>query len=256
MLLAWSAIALTVPLWLRTDPLLQDIGNRLAPPSAAHLFGTDALGRDVLARVLWGARLSLPAALIVIFASLMIGGAFGMAAGYFGGLVDETLMRIADITLAFPSIILAMAIGAALGPSLKNAILAMTAVWWPEFARLMRGQVTAVREYPHVEAARVLGASDWRIAVRHILPETFSPLLVKATLDFGNVILLLAGLSFLGLGAAPPAPEWGAMASQATTTFAEWWVGLFPVIAIVTVVLSGNFLGDGFRDLIDPRMRN
>ena len=254
-LIAWVLIALTVPFWLHVDPLAQNLGDRLQPPSAQHWFGTEALGRDLLARVLWGARLSLPAALIVIVAALLIGGAYGAVAGYFGGIVDEALMRLADVTLAFPSIILALAIAAALGPSLRNAMLAMTAVWWPEFARVMRGQVLAVKEYPHVEAARVLGASNWRIITRHILPETFSPLLVKATLDFGNVILLAAGLSFLGLGSVPPAAEWGSMVSQAQSEFGYWWVGTFPALAIVSVVLSANFLGDGLRDLFDPRTR-
>src|SRR5262249_1094210 len=157
--------------------------------------------------------------------------------------------------LASPAIILARAIAGALGPSLRNAMLAITAVWWPEFARLMRGQVLAVKEYPHVEAARVLGAGHVRIVTRHILPETFSPLLVKATLDFGNVILLAAGLAFLGLGAAPPAPEWGAMVSQARHALGLWWMRTFPALAIVTIVLSANFLGDGIRDILDPRMR-
>jgi peptide/nickel transport system permease protein len=254
-LVTWAVIALTIPLWSASDPLAQNMDDRLVGPSSRHLFGTDLLGRDVLARVLWGARLSLPTALAVIAAALIFGGAFGMAAGYVGGRLDEAMMRLADITLAFPSIILAMAIAAALGPSLRNAMVAMTAVWWPEFARVMRGQVLAVKEYPHVEAARVLGASHWRIITRHILPETFSPLMVKATLDFGNVILLAAGLSFLGLGAVPPAPEWGAMVSEARTTFTQWWIGTFPGLAIVMVVLSANFLGDGLRDYFDPRIR-
>ena len=253
-LVGWVLVAITVPLWLHVDPLAQNIGDRLAAPSQAHAFGTDLLGRDILARVLWGSRLTLPTALVVIAAALVVGGTYGMVAGYAGGWVDEGLMRFADITLAFPSIILAMAIAAALGPSLTNAMLAMTAVWWPEFARVMRGQVLAVKEYPHVEAARVLGASHWRIITRHILPETFSPLVVKSTLDFGNVILLAAGLSFLGLGSVPPAPEWGAMVSDARSAFDQWWMGTFPALAIVSMVLSGNFLGDGLRDWLDPRM--
>lgn len=254
-LLTWIVIAVTVPLWGHVDPVAQNLSDRLAAPSSQHLFGTDALGRDVLSRVLWGSRVSLPAALVVITAAALVGAAYGMISGYVGGLVDELFMRLADITLAFPSIILAMAIAAALGPSLPHAMLAMTAVWWPQFARLMRAQVLAVKELPHVEAARVLGASHWRVIVRHILPETFSPLLVKATLDFGHVILLAAGLSFLGLGAVPPTPEWGAMVSEAKDALAQWWLATFPAMAIVSVVLSGNFLGDGIRDLLDPRMR-
>jgi peptide/nickel transport system permease protein len=254
-LLVWIVIAITLPVWWHVDPVAQDFTDRLAVPSSQHLFGTDALGRDVLARVLWGSRVSLPAAIVVITAAALLGAAYGMIAGYVGGLVDELLMRFADVTLAFPSIILAMAIAAALGPSLAHAMLAMTAVWWPQFARLMRAQVLAVKEFPHVEAARVLGAGHLRVIIRHILPETFSPLLVKATLDFGHVILLAAGLSFLGLGAVPPTPEWGAMVSEAKDALAQWWLATFPALAILTVVLSGNFLGDGIRDLLDPRMR-
>ncbi len=254
-LLIWILIAVTLPIWGHVDPIAQNLADRLAAPSSRHPFGTDALGRDVLARVLWGSRVSLPAAVVVITAATVVGGVYGMISGYAGSIVDELLMRLADITLAFPSIILAMAIAAALGPSLPHAMIAMTAVWWPQFARLMRAQVLAVKEFPHVEAARVLGAGPLRIIVRHILPETFSPLLVKASLDFGHVILLAAGLSFLGLGAPPPTPEWGAMVSEAKDALAQWWLATFPALAIVTVVLSGNFLGDGIRDLFDPRMR-
>lgn len=251
----WVFIAITIPFWSPYNPLAQDIGNRLAAPSTQHLFGTDVLGRDLLARVLYGSRASLPAAVVVIAASLLLGGTYGMISGYAGGKVDDVMMRIADVTLAFPSIILAMAIAAALGASLTNAMLAMTAVWWPEFARVMRGQVLSVKELPHVEAARVVGASRTRIIRLHILPETFSPLVVKASLDFGNVILLAAGLSFLGLGVVPPTAEWGAMVSQARSAFGQWWVGAFPALAIASVVLSANFLGDGIRDFVDPRTR-
>lgn len=164
-------------------------------------------------------------------------------------------MRIADMTLAFPSIILAMAIAAALGPSLQNAMVAMIIVWWPEFARVMRGQALAIRENTHVEAARVIGATDLRIVTRHVFPLTLTPMVVKGTLDLGNAILLAAGLSFLGLGATPPDPEWGAMVSEARTTFGAWWLGLFPALAIVTVVISANFVGDGVRDHLDPNTR-
>lgn len=170
-LVAWVIIALTVSFWYPQDPLVQDMGNRVAAPSIEHPFGTDLLGRDILARVLYGSRLSLPTGVIVVALSLVIGGAYGMVSGYAGGRIDDVMMRIAEVFLAFPSVILAMAIAAALGPSLTNAMLAMIAVWWPEFARLMRGQVLSVREYPHVDAARVIGASPLRIMIFHILPE-------------------------------------------------------------------------------------
>jgi peptide/nickel transport system permease protein len=255
MLSAWVIIALTISMWAPYDPLHQDIAKRLSGPNWTHLFGTDSLGRDVFSRVLYGARLSLPTAASVVAISIIVGGAYGLISGYIGGKLDEVMMRIADVTLAFPSIILAMAIATALGPSLRNAMLAMIIVWWPEFARLMRGQVLAIRENTHVEAARVMGATSFRIATRHVLPLTVTPMAIKGTLDLGNAIILTAGLSFLGLGATPPDPEWGAMISDARMTFGAWWLGAFPALAIITVVMSANFMGDGLRDYLDPKSR-
>jgi peptide/nickel transport system permease protein len=254
-LLLWVLVALTVPLWAPYDPLQQDVPSRFAPPSLEHPFGTDSLGRDVLTRVLYGVRLSLPTAVVVIASAVAIGCALGILSGFVGGVLDEVVMRLVDSTLAFPSIVLAMAVASALKPSLTNAMVAMVAVWWPEYARLMRGQVLALRDLDHVQAARLLGANSFRILRLHIAPLTLTPIAVKATLDIGNVILLAAGLSFLGLGAPPPNPEWGAMVSEARANFNEWWLGTFPALAIVSIVLSANFIGDGLRDYLDPRTR-
>lgn len=255
-LVAWMLVAITVPIWSPYNPYTQDIANRLAAPSAAHWFGTDLLGRDVFARVMYGARVSLPVAVIVLAIAMIIGGILGMISGFAGGLIDELIMRFTDIALAFPGLILALAIAAALGPSLTHASIAMVVIKWPQFARLMRGQVLAVKEYQHVEAARVVGAGRIRISLLHILPETISPSLVLGSIAFGNVILTIAGLSFLGLGAVPPTAEWGNMVADAQSAFGQWWIGSFPALAIVTVVLSANFLGDGLRDFLDPRYQS
>ena len=201
----WIATCLTIDLWPIYDPI--ELGRRLQPPSLDHWFGTDALGRDVLSRTLHGARLSLAMCIGVIFFAVLVGSAIGAVAGYVGGIVDGFLMRLVDITLSFPPILLAMAVTAALGTGLENAAIAMTIVWWPVYARLMRGQVLSVRSREHVEAATAAGASHSRTLLKHILPLTWSPILINATMDFGQVVLLIASLSFIGLGASPPAPE-------------------------------------------------
>jgi peptide/nickel transport system permease protein len=255
-IILWCFIALTVPLWSPYDPVTyQDLNNKLAPPTKGHLFGTDSLGRDVFSRVMYGSRISLPLSIIVIASGCLIGSAVGSAAGYLGGPLDELLMRICDATLAFPSIVLALAIGAALGPSLQNVMIAVIAVWWPEYARLLRGQVLSVKNYEHVLSAECVGCSDMQILVRHILPLCLSPVLVKATLDMGGVILVAAGLSFIGLGAVPPTPEWGVMINEGRLHFYQWWLATFPGLAILTVVLGFNFIGDSLRDLLDPATR-
>lgn len=248
----WVLIAITVPLWTH-DPNIQDMSAIVQAPSAQHIFGTDTLGRDVFTRVMWSARTSLPVAGVVLLISIAIGGTLGMISGFAGGLVDEFIMRLTDLAMAFPGLILALAIAAALGPSILHLSIAMIIVNWMGFARLMRGQVLAVRELPHVEAARIIGASPFRIAVLHILPETISPLLVLASLGFGSVILTISGLSFLGLGAVPPLAEWGAMVADGENIFVAWWLTYFPALAIMSVVLSANFIGDGLRDILDPR---
>jgi len=248
----WVLMAVTLPLWTPFDPL-SPVGKRLQDPSRHHLLGTDALGRDVFTRVLWGARTSLPVAAIVILAAVIIGTIVGAASGFFGGWVDTVLMRFVDITMAFPPILLAMAITASLGPSIRNAVIAMVLVWWPIYARLLRAQVIAVRQRDFVDSAVAIGASRWLILRRYVLPMSYTPVLVNATMDFGQVVLLVASLSFIGLGARPPSPEWGAMIVEGATNFYQWWIAAGPGIAILLVVLAFNFVGDGLRDTFDVR---
>lgn len=255
MVLLWTLAAVFAPHLAPHSPIEQHLEDRLSPPSARYLFGTDELGRDVFSRVLYGARLSIPTAFVVVAVTSALGTALGVISGFAGGLVDETIMRISDAVLAFPSLILAMAITTALGPGLLNALLAIVLVLWPEYARIIRGQVLGIRETEYVTAARAIGVPDGRILWRHILPNTLSLTLVKASLDVGNVIIIAAALSFVGLGAVPPTPEWGAMVAAGRQKFFEWWVGTFPGLAIFTVVMGFNFLGDGLRDLLDARLR-
>ncbi|MCL4243170.1 MAG: ABC transporter permease, partial [Dehalococcoidia bacterium] len=191
----------------------------------------------------------------VIAVAVIIGCVVGAVAGLFGGWVDSFLMRISDITLAFPPILLAMTVTASLGPGLRNALFAMVVVWWPVYARLLRAQVISVKQQDHVTAATAMGAGRMRLLVRHILPLSMTPVLVNATMDFGQVVLLAASLSFIGLGALPPSPEWGSMISEGSVRFYEWWIAAAPGLAILTVVLGFNFLGDGVRDFLDPRTR-
>ncbi len=253
--LGWIAISTAAPAIAPYPPLKQAIVERLQGPSAAHPFGTDQLGRDVLSRVLYGGRISLPAGLLVVIGAALVGGALGALAGWVGGWLDELLMRVTEIFMAFPTIILAMAIAAALGPSLLNAVLAMVVVWWPNYARLMRGLVLAVKSEQYVEAARVIGVPELRILWRAVLPNCLAPLVVLGTVDLGGAILVFAGLSFLGLGSDPATPEWGRMISDGVQFFDQWWIAAGPGLAICTVVIGFNFIGDGIRDALDPRLR-
>ena len=252
---AWALVAAVGPLVAPHSPLDLDVMNRLQPPTASHLFGTDEAGRDNFSRVIYGARITVPVAVGVIAAATAIGVSIGAVSGYAGGRTDEVLMRIVDVVLAFPAIVLAMAITAALGPGLLHAMLAIVLVVWAEFSRLMRGQVLAAKANDYVLAARALGAPTTRVLLRHVLPNAFPPVVVKGTLDIGNAIILTAALSFIGLGAIPPAPEWGAMIAAGQTKFEYWWVATFPGLAILSVVLGFNFLGDGLQDLLNPRLR-
>ncbi|MGQ0572052.1 MAG: ABC transporter permease [Armatimonadota bacterium] len=233
----------------------QRLDAALKPPTAAHFFGTDELGRDVFSRVLFGAQVTLILGLVVVGISGTFGMLVGALSGFLGGWEDELLMRATEVVMAFPSIILAMAIVVALGPSIEHAALAMILVWWPPYARLARGEVLALKRLDFVEAATAIGQRPCRILTRHVLPNIISRVLALATLDIGSAIITGAGLSFLGLGAVPPAPELGAMVSKGRELPTAWWVTLFPGLAILMSVLGLNFMGDSLRDLTDPRRR-
>src|SRR5947209_1068730 len=229
--------------------------NRLAPPSSSYPMGTDADGRDMLSRVLYGGRYSLGIGIAVVGLATLIGLILGGISGYVGGAADDLIMRIADIVLAFPIIILAMAIAAALGPSALNASVAMVAIWWPTYARVVRGLVIEIREREFVLASRALGVSGRRILSRTILPNTIGAVIVLVTLDIGNAILTVAGLSFINFGVPQPTPEWGNMISYAQSYPENWWMAVFPGLAIFTVIMGFNFFGDALRDALDPRTR-
>jgi peptide/nickel transport system permease protein len=254
-LLFWVVVALTIDWWAPYDPLAE-AGDRLLSPSASHWLGTDTLGRDVFTRMLYGSRGSLPTAAGVIVLTVIIGSALGSISGFRGGWIDAVIMRACDVVLAFPPILLAMAVAAALGPGLRNTVLALIVVWWPVYARLLRGQTLAIKNRDHIEAAVSIGVPGGRILRRHILPLAGTPVLINATMDFGQVVLLTASLSFLGLGAVPPTPEWGVMIDEGSRNFYQWWIALAPGIAILSVVMAFNFLGDSLRDMLDPRGRS
>ncbi len=232
-----------------------DVTKRLLPPSAEHWLGTDLLGRDVFSRLLVGARISLIAGIVVVVVGGLVGTLIGGVAAYAGGRAEEWMMRATDLVMCFPPIILAMAIAAALGIGVTNTILAMLVVWWPKFARLARSLVLVQRSQEYVEAAHVLGYGPSRILFRHIVPNAVGPLIVLLTLDVGTAILTFAGLNFLGLGVIPPTPEWGQMVSEGRELVEQWWVATFPGLAILSVVVGFNFLGDGIRDWLDPKSR-
>lgn len=249
---AWFVVALGAPWIAPYDPLAQDF-ELLQAPSREHLFGTDELGRDVLSRVVYGARLSLPLAVLLVVLATTIGSILGALAGYLRSWVDPLVMRSVDLVFAFPAIILAMVVTASLGPNVRNAVLAIVIVAWPTYARVVRGLVLSLGDAEFVHASRLLGSSSRRALVRDILPNLAGPVVVLATLDLANAILLLSGLSFLGLGAQPPDAEWGSMVAVGTQYFQNWWMGTFPGLAIFTSVLAFNFLGDSLRDRLDPR---
>ncbi len=250
-----AACALLAPVLAPYDPLALDLAVRLKPPSPEHWLGTDSLGRDIASRILYGARISLVIGVVVVGSAGVFGTFVGLIAGYAGGLVDEALMRLTEVFLAFPALILAMAIAGALGPSLTNAIIAIAAVTWAVYARLTRGQILSLRRREFVEAARAMGASRMRIILRHLLPNALAPLMVQASFDMGSSIIAAAGLSFIGFGAQPPTPEWGVMISEGRNFInTQPWLSLFPGLAILLAVGSFNLLGDGLRDAFDPRL--
>ena len=249
-------VALAAPLLAPYDPNVQDTSRRLEPPSRQHVLGMDDLGRDVLSRILWGARVSLRVGFSVVIIASLIGITLGAISGYFGGWSDTIIMRITDILLAFPGILLAIAMVAVLGPSLNNVVIALATIGWVGYARLVRGQVLKVREMEYVTAARALGAKSPRVIIRHVLPNVMNPVIVMATLGLAGAILSEAALSFLGLGVQPPTPSWGAM-----LTSGRRYLGLanhlaiYPGIAIMAAVMGLNFLGDGLIDALDPKYR-
>jgi peptide/nickel transport system permease protein len=230
------------------DPIDVQVVNKLRPPGPTHPMGTDPLGRDIFSRLLAGAGQSVQSVLVIMTSAVALGMLLGSLAGFFGGVVDEVIMRVTDVFLAFPAFVLALAIAGALGPSLINAMLAVSIVWWPWYARLVRGQVLALKQEQYVEAARCMGCSNARIMARHILPNFLVPVIVQATLDMGAALVTTASLSYIGMGAQPPSPEWGAMLNQARQYFLNaWWLTFFPGLAIFVTVLIFNFFGDLVR---------
>jgi peptide/nickel transport system permease protein len=236
------------------SPLNQDLAGRLGPPSSEHWFGTDELGRDILARTLYGAQATLAIVLLVSVVVVPIGLAVGTVAGYLGGWIDTVLMRITDIFLAFPRLILALAFAAALGPGIENAVIAISLTSWPAYARIARSETMAIARSDFIQATVLQGASTWRVLFRHIVPLCLSSVIVRLTLDMAGIILTAAGLGFLGVGAQPPTPEWGAMVSAGRdVVLDQWWVATIPGLAIFIVSLGFNLLGDGLRDVFDPK---
>jgi len=265
----WVLVSLAAPLLATTNPLSQDVIARLegpgftktiteeddTEPTFRHLMGTDELGRDIYTRVVYGGRITIPAGMAVIILGSMVGTFIGALSGYVGGLYDDILMRLTELFQAFPTIILALAVTAALGPDLQNAVLALVIVWWPAYARVIRSLVLELKNQEFVEAARAVGATNPYILTRTILQNAVAPAIILATLDIGNAILTFAGLSFLGLGAEPSIPEWGRMVAIGVDFFDQWWMWLFSGMAIASLVMAFNFIGDGLRDITDPRTR-
>lgn len=249
-------VAALAPLLATQDPYEQILPDRLLAPSARHYFGTDSLGRDIYSRVVYGSRVTLTIAFLVAAISTPLGLVIGVAAGYFGGVIDEILMRLSDVFLAFPKLILAIAFAAALGPGVENAIVAISIANWPSYARLARAETLSVRSNDYIQVIRSMGASNLRIMAGHITPMCLSSIIVRLSLDMGTIILTAAGLGFLGLGAQPPVPEWGLMVSDGRQFIVDqWWVSTLPGFAILVVVMGFNLMGDGFRDLLDPHQR-
>ena len=253
--LFWIIMAIIAPFVAPYDPVVQDLTLRLKAPSAAHIFGTDNFGRDIFSRVIYGGRYSLLAGCLTVVIAGCIGTIYGAIAGYVGGAVDNVMMRLSEMILSFPSLILAMIINAVMGSNLFNTMFALVIVAWPSYARVMRSVVLSVRENEYVIASEALGASRFRILLKEIIPNSITSVLIMATTDIGNQILMFSTLSFLGLGSAPPTPEWGMMVSDGVQYFNKFWVAGFPGLAIFTMAVGANFIGDGLRDLLDPKLR-
>ena len=253
--LFWIIMAIIAPFVAPYDPVVQDLTLRLKAPSAAHIFGTDNFGRDIFSRVIYGGRYSLLAGCLTVVIAGCIGTIYGAIAGYVGGAVDNVMMRLSEMILSFPSLILAMIINAVMGSNLFNTMFALVIVAWPSYARVMRSVVLSVRENEYVTASEALGASRIRILLKEIISNSITSVLIMATTDIGNQILMFSTLSFLGLGSAPPTPEWGMMVSDGVQYFNKFWVAGFPGLAIFTMAVGANFIGDGLRDLLDPKLR-
>ena len=253
--LFWIIMAIIAPFVAPYEPVVQDLTLRLKAPSAAHIFGTDNFGRDIFSRVIYGGRYSLLAGCLTVVIAGCIGTIYGAIAGYVGGAVDNVMMRLSEMILSFPSLILAMIINAVMGSNLFNTMFALVIVAWPSYARVMRSVVLSVRENEYVTASEALGASRFRILLKEIIPNSITSVLIMATTDIGNQILMFSTLSFLGLGSAPPTPEWGMMVSDGVQYFNKFWVAGFPGLAIFTMAVGANFIGDGLRDLLDPKLR-
>ena len=251
----WILMAILAPVIAPYDPIVQDLSVMLQPPSKDHIFGTDNFGRDIFSRVIYGGRYSLLAGCLTVIIAGALGSLYGAIAGYVGGKVDNVMMRFSEMVLSFPSLILAMLINSVMGSSLFNTMFALVIVAWPTYARLMRSVVLSVKENEYIAAAEALGASRMRILIKEIIPNSISSVLIMATTDLGNQILMFSTLSFLGLGSAPPTPEWGMMVSEGVDYFNKFWVAGFPGLAIFTMAIGANFIGDGMRDLLDPKLR-
>lgn len=254
--LLFGVCALLAPVVAPYSPYLQNLSIRYQAPGALHWFGTDAYGRDILSRVIYGARISIPCGILVVLLACAFGTLYGAVAGYFGKAVDEVLMRFADMVMSFPAILLAMALAAALGSGLANAVLAIAVVAWPKYARLMRGMVLSAREAEYVTSERAIGQKRMHILLHTIVPNCIASQFVLASTDVGNAILTFAGLSFLGMGVSPPTAEWGYMVSDGVAILKYWWISFFPGAAIFLVSIGANFIGDAVRDIMDPRMKN
>ncbi|HZG13688.1 MAG TPA: ABC transporter permease subunit [Candidatus Bathyarchaeia archaeon] len=253
-LLVILLLSLFAPLISSYEPTKINIKERFAPPSAEHWFGTDEVGRDIFTRILYGARLSLGVGVAVVLGAGLIGTVIGSISGYFGGRIDQIIMRLMDMILAFPSLVLAMAVAATLGPNLQNAMLAIAIIKIPVYVRLARAETLSLREKLYVKAAVTFGIKPWRIITRHIIPNAISPVIIQVTLDIGDAILLVATLGFLGLGAQPPTPEWGAMISVGWKHLLDyWWYPTFPGFALFLASCAFNLIGDGVRDILDPK---
>jgi peptide/nickel transport system permease protein len=252
-------VAIFAPLFA---PFPGDAGTATHPftvlqaPTSAHPFGTDQVGRDILSRVIYGARVSPLIAVAVLLIATVIGVPLGLAAGYFGGVIDDVIMRVTDVFLAVPALLLALALSSVLSPTIGSTIMAISVTWWPWYARLVRGEAASIRGRRYIESCQALGLPRWRILLRHVLPNATTPVLVQMSLDFGTVILTASALSFLGLGVQDPAPDWGLMVSEGQVYFTtNWWLVTFPGLAILFTALAFNMLGDGLRDRLDPRHR-